>query len=626
MIPQTFDRSVDSCDSGERAGFGISRGDEAHLMTVLRDTLYSDKVLAVLREYGANAWDAHREAGKGDVPIRVRLPTLEDQTLSIRDFGRGLSKREVFELFTQYGASTKRADSGQVGMLGIGSKSGFAYADSFTVVSRCEGKCRTYVCTLDVSERGEVRLLDEFDSDDTGLEIQVAVRREDLGEFGSKAENLFKYFDPLPDICAKLPDVSWTPKPYGRWTAVMGCVPYPIDLSQLKLPHYARNVGCALRFEIGALHIAASREQLKYSEKTRGALEAAICAAIDGFVLELIRSVESLSPWTQKLALSKYGGLDLPLIPRVNGKYSISGSFTLKVGRKVRETIELDDAARIVLRDDRRGLKGFALSATDYVVYGYDHRPPEEAAVAAAVRAAGIEGIPIVKTSELSWTRPERSPRRGANPNARRSMFRLCTYEFKRPLSSNWEAVERAPQPEDLYVHLDRFDTNYHQIHECRDLLSAFGLEMPEVYGYKKVRVGVELGQWMTVLAEVLAGQPGAREDVERLRWVAEIGEVDESDVAKVAATLGAEHPLSQLLVRAAKPHRYTDRAVCWLSQRLPDDPASRKAVVAAALGKYPLLKTYGLRSLVDKHSIQWLEYIRMTDTCDSRRRKIKSR
>lgn len=29
-------------------------------MTILRDTLYSDKVLAVIREYSANAWDAAR--------------------------------------------------------------------------------------------------------------------------------------------------------------------------------------------------------------------------------------------------------------------------------------------------------------------------------------------------------------------------------------------------------------------------------------------------------------------------------------------------------------------------------------------------------------------------------------
>jgi len=65
-------------------------------MTILRDTLYSDKILAVLREYSANAWDAQREIGRGSEPIEVTLPTLQDPTLRIKDKGPGLSKESIF--------------------------------------------------------------------------------------------------------------------------------------------------------------------------------------------------------------------------------------------------------------------------------------------------------------------------------------------------------------------------------------------------------------------------------------------------------------------------------------------------------------------------------------------------
>lgn len=44
MIPNVKDRALTS--SGVSAGvqFGISLNDSAHLMTILRDTLYSDKM------------------------------------------------------------------------------------------------------------------------------------------------------------------------------------------------------------------------------------------------------------------------------------------------------------------------------------------------------------------------------------------------------------------------------------------------------------------------------------------------------------------------------------------------------------------------------------------------------
>lgn len=74
MIPAQTQRSVETSPVAASASFGISQNDVAHILTMLRDTLYSDRVLAVLREYAANAWDVHREVGKGDVPIQVTLP------------------------------------------------------------------------------------------------------------------------------------------------------------------------------------------------------------------------------------------------------------------------------------------------------------------------------------------------------------------------------------------------------------------------------------------------------------------------------------------------------------------------------------------------------------------------
>ena len=109
MVEPRAEREVSGTPS-EVERFKISEENAAHVMGVLRDAIYSDKVLAVLREYGANAQDSHRDPaappGSRERPIEVRLPTLGDPTLSISDFGPGLPHESVMRLFTQYGAST----------------------------------------------------------------------------------------------------------------------------------------------------------------------------------------------------------------------------------------------------------------------------------------------------------------------------------------------------------------------------------------------------------------------------------------------------------------------------------------------------------------------------------------
>ena len=79
MIPAQTERTVYAAET-DSARFGISAADSVHLMTILRDTLYSDKVLAVIREYSANAWDAAR-----GTPIEVALPTHSAPVFSVRD-------------------------------------------------------------------------------------------------------------------------------------------------------------------------------------------------------------------------------------------------------------------------------------------------------------------------------------------------------------------------------------------------------------------------------------------------------------------------------------------------------------------------------------------------------------
>ena len=88
--------------------FGISENDSAHILNILRSKLYSNKILAVIREYCSNAYDAHIEVGKNDVPIKVVLPSEYDSNFRVRDYGPGLSEDDIRNIYVMYGASTKR--------------------------------------------------------------------------------------------------------------------------------------------------------------------------------------------------------------------------------------------------------------------------------------------------------------------------------------------------------------------------------------------------------------------------------------------------------------------------------------------------------------------------------------
>ena len=119
--------------------FGIKASGLHHILGILRNQLYSDKILAVLREYTTNAVDAHIMAGCPERPVEVSLPTKLNLLFKVRDYGPALSDEEIQDVYAFYGESTKRTSNDVTGMLGIGSKSAFAYGDNFVINSYLDG-------------------------------------------------------------------------------------------------------------------------------------------------------------------------------------------------------------------------------------------------------------------------------------------------------------------------------------------------------------------------------------------------------------------------------------------------------------------------------------------------------
>jgi len=278
------------------ADFGIEESDLSHIMGILRSQIYSDKLLAVIREYSTNAVDANIEAGK-NVPINVQLPSIGDPTLSFRDYGYGLTDEEVCQLYVKYGASTKRNSNDYTGCLGIGCKAGFAYGDSFQVISYTNNKITTWLARIDESKRGTISMLNstENTTGTTGTEVRVTIRKQDIEDCISKAKKFFKYWRTKPIINCELPKLEifestndWaitkeSQRPYHyqhhrNAFVVMGNICYPLSADSANITGKGSAlIQCSnviFYAPLGSLDIAANRESLEYTDRTRNALVA----------------------------------------------------------------------------------------------------------------------------------------------------------------------------------------------------------------------------------------------------------------------------------------------------------------------------------------------------------------
>ncbi len=618
MIPNHKPRDIQTSDLDESAVFGISEGDQAHIMTILRDTLYTDKIMAVLREYSANAWDAHRMVGKGDVPIKVTLPTQINPVLSIRDFGPGLSQDEVFKIYTQYGASTKRTSDAAVGMLGIGSKSGFAYSDSFTITSYNGGSKSVYVAILDQSEKGVVTLLDRRPcGNETGIDIQIPIKPHDIEQFNRTARSLFKYFIPKPDINLELDDFSKSSQRMkngmltkeGGWVAVMGCIPYRINIDQLKFNDRGigdNNLGIyrfltglhgALFFNIGEVQISASREELKYSDETKNALTTRFNDLIEEYVKEALESINAsgITQFERRRRLWKFSHLQfavpnilrdlLNTSVRVDGIEDFSFHPIRYWTKKIPDLVshfQLQEDSVIVLKDDSRTFKGFTLPNNSIVVKLKERKYHEWDKMLLkfeeALKSLKIDGIETIRLSQCPFTEPVRNRKSYAiNEKHRVTSFRFLKEKLGgyRSSSENWVIESRTPQDSDVFVILRWFDAEkYSFLSEYTKImryLSIFNEEVPEVYGYKttdkrpiaeKDLKGTEFKTWssnkLKELVEKAPSSPEFMKALNDLAWSKTVKEIywetsssylaSEEKTKEILEALGDDHSLASLI------------------------------------------------------------------------------
>lgn len=320
MIPAKHDRVFESTMPAlETADYTFDQSDLRHIAEVLR-TMYSDPVGAVVREYSANAVDAHRYAGTPEKAFDLHVPSLDEPYISWRDYGPGLSDEDLKKKLLGYGASGKRGSNLDIGGFGIGAKCGYAVSDQFTFTSYFGGKRTVWHCYL--NEDGDSKS-DKISCEDsvepTGIAVNIPVRLDSLQKFEEAIGNAFLFYRTRPNIIGpghvKTRVNRTLPKPFMhgnftmtdrsgneaeiKWEAikdpdfsdrvsrhdsvsnlaftrvVMGGVSYPINLESVG-GGFENNEGflrrVVLTAPVGFFKLAPSRESLTYNTSVCGIL------------------------------------------------------------------------------------------------------------------------------------------------------------------------------------------------------------------------------------------------------------------------------------------------------------------------------------------------------------------
>ena len=211
----------------------------SELMKLLSSGIYSNKILAVVRELTANALDVTQESGDAQLEIK----TIKNKHFFIvRDTGPGLTADETIKLMSTYGNTTKSDQDTADGMFGIGSKSPFAYTRKFYIKSIKNGEAHYFKCYKDDNNYPFIEhLKSEATEEPSGLEYRVPIESKDVAEFiGIAAAIVVSQYEDTRiklnlDISIKNTDMS----PYiSRHTAKLFNIEYAVIPQAKKINDY----------------------------------------------------------------------------------------------------------------------------------------------------------------------------------------------------------------------------------------------------------------------------------------------------------------------------------------------------------------------------------------------------
>ena len=260
---------TDSFLPAELTASSFTLQNDHSLFTILRKNIYSDTILAPIRELSTNAIDACIE-GNLDVSWSVHIPTLDEPYFEVRDYGPGMSIDFLEGDFNIVGASSKRSSNRTNGQFGLGRLSPLAYTSSFTLDSYNNGMHYSYLVSIKDGIPCTLQLSVLPSNEPSGCRFSFTVEPTDISRFHQKAANLYKYFDHKPTTNIELPaveiflDGDFCMLTDDRSGIVMANVYYPLERAHVP----TRYDNLVLKVPTGSVALTPGRESLNYDQDT----------------------------------------------------------------------------------------------------------------------------------------------------------------------------------------------------------------------------------------------------------------------------------------------------------------------------------------------------------------------
>lgn len=328
MLLDTPTYEVKSTLSSEEVPMSVDEDSLVHLMTILSG-IYSDIELAIVREYISNALDSHIDA-KQTSPVNIFTPTKLNPYFIVQDFGIGMDAETIRNVYSKYGASTKRNSNETTGRIGIGAKSAFAYTNQFTVSANKNGVKTLVIVSKDEFGSGKMNIASQSKTTEpNGVTIKIPVNYG-VDDFIEKVNEFCKYVEPgkvlvngkrpANDDWIKVADNIYLVKRQYGWgygnrkhdTMVMGNVSYPLAQNH---DDFLRSHLVVYYAPMGSLDFTPSREALEFSLKTKAAIQEArseISAAVSVHITkELQNQPDFPSAYEKKWQLQNEYGITL---------------------------------------------------------------------------------------------------------------------------------------------------------------------------------------------------------------------------------------------------------------------------------------------------------------------------
>lgn len=295
MIIDTSQGNVEVIGDVKKFKTSIDPKNLEFITTLLSSNLYSDPEQSFIREIVSNAWDSHVEAGTTDVPVIIRFKKEDynNCSVTIRDYGVGLSPKRFQEVYCNIGSSTKRESNEFIGGFGIGKYSSLACSNTVYITSYYEGTAYYYVMVKSGNSITTNLLVEKPTTEKNGVEITIK-SINDLKPFDKALQCIIFFPNVYVDGAESASKINGVKlKRFNNFAAasitipsklLLGNVLYPVQKYHLNLNareflNKIEDTGIVIKFDVGEINITPNRENIIYTSDTIKKIEDRIAAA-----------------------------------------------------------------------------------------------------------------------------------------------------------------------------------------------------------------------------------------------------------------------------------------------------------------------------------------------------------